>query len=304
MAIARGQESSAAGVARKLYKGMAAVKVLAVNPDKKTLEKLYGHEFENEPVYLTEAEVDGKKYPAVRISFVVATDPEKNNGIEAMTNHVFFLQKRYRKGSKSGKFQVIDEYGRTAWATQEEAQAKKIPTYQKADGTEFPANISADYRPAYVGEEQLTLFIKNLLNIPNVQSYVNGEWIDNPKVAKEDCLVRLDKIEEYFKGNFAELKEVISYQPDNLVKIAWGIKHTDDNRTFQTTYDGMCFKNAVTDYSKLDAEWASRRAAGGLQNIEFSIADLEEYTVAPDNTEALAGGVSTAEAPIDDNPWG
>lgn len=306
MAVAKGQQFTEAAP-RQLYIGMAAVKVLAVNPSKKELEKLYGREIENEPNYVTEAEItmpDGskKKYPAVRITFICQIVPEKNNGIDAIIQHTIFLQQRYRQGSQSGKYQIIDPYGRTAWATKEEIEAKQIPQY--ANG---PAAIDEDYRVALQGEENLTQFIKNLLNIPNVQNYVNDTWVDNPKVSKEDCLVRLDSIKEYFKGNFKELEEIISYQPENIVKICLGVRTTDDGRTHQTTYDGMSFKNAVTTYAKLDADIQTRKAAGGLANSEFEITDVHEYAVAPTDANALAAAAAAnspaaEEAPAED-PW-
>lgn len=302
MAIAKGQQSFESAP-RTLYTGIGAVKVLAVNPTKAELEKIYGHEMEKEPEYLSETEValpDGtkKKYPSVRITFVCQTSPDKNNGIDTIVHHTIFLQKRYRKGTQSQKCQIIDSYGRTAWATADEIKAKQIPQYSTG-----PASVAADYRPAYYGEEALTLFIKNLLNIPNVQSYVNGSWVDNPKVNKEDCLVRLDEIDNYFQGNFKELKEVISYQPDNHIKICFGVRTTDDGRTFQTTYDGMTFKSAVTDYAKLDAEIQTRKLNGGLSNSEFDATDLHEYVVTPTDTNTLtAAASSTLLDEVD--PWG
>lgn len=305
MAVAKGQQSVDAAP-RTLYMGMAAVKVLAVNPSKEELSKIYGREIEKDPEYLTEVEVKdpqtgaAKKYPSVRITFICKTDPEKNNGIEAIFAHTFFLQKRYRQGSQSGKYQVIDPYGRTAWGTKEEIQKKEIPQYSNG-----PATIDADYRPAFVGEEPLTLFIKNLLNIPNVQNYVNGQWVDNQKVDKSDCLVRLDEVEKYFGGDVKELKEYIGYQPDNLVKICVGIRTNEEGRTYQTTYDGMSFKNAVTEYVKLDAEVKTRKEQGGLANSEFSIEPLHEYVVTPTDSNTLAAPPAAAgEAPAsDEDPW-
>ncbi|MDQ9822852.1 hypothetical protein RFZ44_05690, partial [Acinetobacter sp. 163] len=74
------------------------------------------------------------------------------------------------------------------------------------------------------GEEELTKFIKAYLNIPNVMKYVNNTWVmvDNP----EDCEARLEHIEDYFKGNFKELREVIALQPNNRVKVLFGVKTT------------------------------------------------------------------------------
>jgi len=278
MAVAKGQSATEA-VARKLYIGVGAVKILCMNPNKKQLEELYGRELDKEPEYVGKVTIDEKEYPSARVTLVCKTDPEKNNGIEATVSHTIFLQRRYRQGSKSGKYLVIDPYGRTAWATKEDIEAKRIPMYKRADGTEFPANIDPDFRPAYQGEDQLTQLLKKYLNIPNVQSYIGGEWVDNPKVAKEDCYIRLDKVDDYFKGDFSELKEILSYQPENLVKIPFGVKKTDENRMCQTTYPEMCFNNAVTDYTKLDVEVKNRKDNGGLADVEYEATELHEYVV-------------------------
>lgn len=300
MAIARGQQAQDAAP-RKLYMGIGAVKVIAVNPTKAELEKLYDREFKDDPTYLTETEIDGKKYPSVRITFIVQTAPEKNNGIDTIQQHTFFLRKQYRSNGDKTKYQVIDKYGRTAWGTTEEVKAKAIPQY--ASG---PASIDPDYRPALVGEEGLTMFIKNYLNIPNLQRFVDGKWVDNPAIAsKDDCLVRLDDIEKYFVGNFKELKELLTYQPDNLVKIAFGVRTSSDGRVYQTTYDNLCFKNGVSDYGKLADEILDRKSRGALQNSEFDITELHEYTVTPTPTSSLAptNDAAPASAAEEESPW-
>lgn len=293
--ISKGQQSTNE-VARTLYMGVGAVKVLAVNPNKATLEKIYGRTMDKDPVYLGEVDVNGEKVKNVRISFVIQTDAAKNNGIEFTSNHTFFLQKKYRQGSKSGKYQIIDKYGRTGWATKEEIQAKTVPVY--ANG---PANIDADYRPCYVGEEELTAFVKNYLNIPNLQSYVNNMWVPNPKVKPEDCESRLDHIEDYFKGNFKELVELIAFQPENIVKIAFGVRTTDDNKQYQTTYTQMSLKSGVSDYSKLDADIQERKAAGAFATTEFEAGLLHEYSVTP--TTFTADTANTTDQKEEESPW-
>ena len=51
--ISKGQQSTNE-VARTLYMGVGAVKVLAVNPNKATLEKIYVRTMDKDPVYLGE----------------------------------------------------------------------------------------------------------------------------------------------------------------------------------------------------------------------------------------------------------
>ena len=284
MAFAKGSESTEGNVI-KIYTGVAPVFVLAVNPNKEQLEKLYNTQLENAPEYVGEVEVgeDKHKVPNVRLDFVVKTDAEKCGGIEFTTKVPFFIRKEYGYNRDQTKVQVIDKYGRTAWVTVEQAKNHEIPVYKNG-----PANIDKDYRPAYVGEEDLTNFIKAYLNIPNVMKYVNNTWVmvDKP----EDCEARLESIAEYFKGNFKELRDVIALQPNNKVKVLFGVRTTDDNKQYQAVYNQMFLKNNITDYSKLDADLQERKANGAYPTTEFTVGDLKEYDV--ESTDLSNSGAS------------
>lgn len=298
MAFAKGVESKE-GNAIKRYVGVAPVFVLAVNPNKEQLEKLYNTQLENAPEYISEVEVgeDKHKVQNVRLDFIVKTDAEKCSGIEFTTKVAFFIRKEYRYNRDQTKVQVIDKYGRTAWVTVEQAKAHEIPVYKNG-----PANIDKDYRPAYHGEEELTNFIKAYLNIPNVMKYVNNTWvmIDKP----EDCEARLENIAEYFKGNFKELRDVIALQPNNKVKVLFGVRTTDDNKQYQAVYNQMFLKNTITDYSKLDVDLQERKATGAYPTTEFTVGDLKEYNVEATNFSDPASGTDMPFAPADSvTPW-
>lgn len=287
MAFAKGNESTEGSVVKR-YQGVGSVFVLAVNPNKAELEKLYNTQIENEPEYIGEVEVgeEGNKHKVqnVRLDFIVKTDPEKCGGIEFITKVAFFIRKEYRYNRDNTKVQVIDKYGRTAWVTIEQAKAHEIPMYKSG-----PANLDKDYRPCFHGEEELTNFLKAYLNIPNVMKYVNNTWVmvDKP----EDCEARLESISEYFKGNFKELRDAISLQPNNKVKVLFGVRTTDDNKQYQAVYTQMFLKNNITDYSKLDADLQDRKAAGAYPTTEFVVGDLREYNVEATNfSNAPASG--------------
>ena len=285
MAFSKGTESTEGSVVKR-YQGVGSVFVLAVNPNKAELEKLYNTQLENDPEYLGEVEVgeDKHKVQNVRLDFIVKTDPEKCGGIEFITKVTFFIRKEYRYNRDNTKVQVIDKYGRTAWVTVEQAKAHEIPMYKNG-----PANLDKDYRPCFYGEEELTNFLKAYLNIPNVMKYVNNTWVmvDKP----EDCEARLESISEYFKGNFKELRDAISLQPNNKVKVLFGVRTTDDNKQYQAVYTQMFLKNNITDYSKLDADLQDRKAAGAYPTTEFVVGDLREYNVEATNfSNAPASG--------------
>lgn len=280
MAFGKGNESTE-GIQITRYTGVASVLVKGVNPTKEELEKFYGRDIDSAPEYLGVAEVNGEQVPQVRLDFLVEADPDKyknaeNQPIGLKSRVTLFLRKAHRVSS-AGKMQIIDKYGRTAWATPQEIEAKQIPVYSNGK----PANIDADYRLAYNGEEDLIKFLIAYLNIPSCQRYVNGEWIMNDATKLPDSEAMLDHIDDYFKGDVKELKNILSYQPNNKVKVLFGVRTAEDGRQYQTVYTRMFLKNNVTDYSRLDREVQETKASGALSTSEFDVTELHEYVVTP-----------------------
>lgn len=296
MAVKVGKESVEG--AFKMYKGMAAFNIVAVNPTKAELEALTGRDIENEPEYVGKTD-EGKEQ--VRVVFYAETAPEAklNNGIKLLIPISFMLTKDFKIGQTSGKYQIIDKFGRTAWATKEELQSKSIPQYSSG-----PANISTDYRPAWQGEEFLIDFLIQWLNIPSPAVYKDKVWV--MKENTEDSEVSLD-MEALFKGNVKELKELVTLAAAYTVKGAVGIRTVDNEngtRQYQAVFTRKFAKNAVTDYSRIDAAITEFQNAGGAPGTEFSTQPLHENVVeattfaAPDNDPLGAATAPTA------TPWG
>lgn len=297
MAVKVGKES--VEDAFKMYKGMAAFNIVAVNPTKSELEALTGRDIENDPEYVGKTD-EGKEQ--VKVVFYAKTAPEAklNNGIELLIPISFMLTKDYKVGQTSGKCQIIDKFGRTAWATKEELQSKSIPQY-----TSGPANISADYRLAWQGEEFLIDFLIQWLNIPGPAVYKNKVWV--MKEDTDDSEVSLD-MAALFKGDVKELKELVTLAAAYTVKGAVGIRTVDNEngtRQYQAVFTRKFAKNAVTDYSKIDAAITEFQNAGGAPGTEFSTQPLHEnvveattFTPAAENDPL---GAATAPA---STPWG
>jgi hypothetical protein len=279
MAFSAGKVTTEGGEFKR-YIGVAPVFVVSTNPTKGELEAIYNNTMDKDPEYIGTQDVNGTQVPYARIDFIVKTDAEKANGIEMTSKVSYFIRKEYRFNRDKSKVQVIDKYGRTAWVTKEQANAHEIPQY--ANG---PANLDKDYRPCFVGEEDLTNFIKTYLNIPNVQKYVDGKWIlvDNPA----ECEARLDGIDKFFAGDFKELREIMSYQPNNKVKIMFGVRTSDDGKQYQTAYTQMVLRNGVTDFSKLDKDLQDRKSAGAYPTTEFEAQPIHEYNVDATSAEDL-----------------
>lgn len=297
MAVRVGKESVEGSF--KMYKGMAAFNIVAVNPTKAELEALTGRELENEPEYVGKTD-EGKEQVRVVFYGKTAPDAKLNNGIEMLIPISFMLTKDYRVGQTSGKYQIIDKFGRTAWATKEEVQSKAIPQY-----TSGPANISADYRLAWQGEEFLTDFLIQWLNIPGPAVYKDKVWV--MKENTDDSEVSLD-MAALFKGDVKELKELVTLAAAYIVKGAVGIRTVDNEngtRQYQAVFTRKFAKNAVTDYSKIDAAITEFQNAGGAPGTEFSTQPLHEnvveattFTPAADNDPLGAATAPTS------TPWG
>ena len=313
MAISKGNASKEAQEFKRFI-GVCPVMVKAVNPNKAEHEKLFDTTLEEAPIYVTDKEdANGNSYKNVRISVILAPDVEKIGFEMPLITMPLFVTNQKQFGATSGKYQVVDKYGRFAWATETEIASKSIPTYS----TGRKADISNDYRVAFVGEEALTAFIKTFLCIPSVTKWDNEtrEMIPNKDVKPEDCECRLDieSFEKLFKGDFSEIKEILGFQPNNKIKVCLGVR-TDatSGRLFQAVYSKRFMSNASTNYNSLDkdlqADIAYAQEHGKTLSTEYSAEAVHEYSVTPTTFSAPTEEVTpSGDMPFDTNdasdPW-
>lgn len=283
MAFAKGQESKEAIIRR--YIGVAPVHILAVNPSKAELEKIYGTQLDKEPEYVGKTTINGVEYPQVRVDFLVKTNPEKTEGIELISKVSFFLAKTPWISTSGEKVQMINRFGETFWITKEEAEKGEVTTSKIIYSPE-------GMRMAYRGEADLTDFLKNFLVIssPRYLDRNTGEWKPIKNLAEAEA--QLGKVDDYFRGDVSEIREIISSQPTNQVKLCFGVRTTDDNKLYQDVFIRKSLRLRVTDYSKLDEEIQTAKANGAYPNTEFSVEPLHEYVVgatsfsAPEESDA------------------
>jgi hypothetical protein len=299
MAFAKGNESTE-GNSIVRYIGVAPVNVLSINPTKAELEGFFNTELENEPEYLGESEVDGNKVPYARITFITKPVAEKVGMDVAPISISLFVRKEFKMNRDNTKVQVIDEYGNTGWATKEEC-ANHSQLLSKAGKA---LKISTNYRPAYNGEAELTDFIKAFLNIPDAFEYTEGNW--KLKKDADMSIARFENVENMFKGDFTEIKDAIAFQPDNKIKILFGVRKNDEGKMYQTFYKEMFLKNSVNDYSKLDKDVQERKNNGGYANTDFNVCPFKVYDIkatdfneVENNVDPFAANTDAAPA----NPW-
>ena len=307
MAISKGNASKEAQEFKRFI-GVCPVFVKAVNPNKAEHKKLFNTTLEEAPVYVQDKEDnDGNSYKNVRISVVLQPDVEKIGFDMPLVTMPLFITNQKQHGANSGKYQVVDKYGRFAWATEAEISAKEIPTYSNGK----KADISNDYRIAYVGEEDLTNFIRAFLCIPSITKWDNNEkcMVPNTDVKPEECECSLDieTFEKFFKGDFSEIKDILGFQPTNKVKVCLGVRTDANGKLFQSVYTKKFISNAATNYSSLDkalqADIAYATTHNKALSTEYSTKAVHEYLVTPTTFTASESSEVTpsSDMPFDDS---
>lgn len=301
LAIGKTQESKEASEGFKRYVGVGSTFVKGVQPTKKEIDEFFGFESQAEPEYVK----DGENGKEAHITFLLQTDPETCNGIELKSRAMFTLRATPAYNRDQTKVQVIDQYGNYTWVDTEDAKAGKAITH---NGN--PAKIDTKYRMACVGECDLVAFLKKYLCVPDAFNYVNGTWMK--KEDADDYKFALENIKDYFKGDFKELKEALKLQPNNKVKLLYGVRTNDEGKQYQAvcTRGELILPNAASAnaLTKLEKDLVNAKQNGAYQNTDYRVCELQEWTVEPTNLEKPADttGDMPFDAPSADNggmPW-
>lgn len=295
----------------KKFIGVASINILAVNPKNATLNK-YGWEVPEgaeEPKYLyTKTNEDGKVTNSVRICFLCQiTDIDYKPLV--MLN--FFCRPDLKINRDGTKVQVIDVYGRTAWATKEEVQNKAIPQY-----TNGPASISTPYKMCHHGEEEIITFLMKYLNVTPFMKFDSVTRVASPN--KNPGKLTIDNWAKICAGDMSEIVDYLSRQPDNKLKVVLGVKLTDNNKSYQTFLPGCFLGNGsrvdytageYTNAAKKIKDFAERNGEDGYVWSAKPVTEWKlEANDVQDNSESMfeqetAAASATAEEEKDDLPF-
>lgn len=206
---------------RKLFTGFAPVQIIAVNPTAAELNNILGISDAKEPVY--------EKDDTMRLDFWYVNHPESKT---EMRGKFSLWVNNESRVSQSGKNQYIDNYTKTAWATNLAGLSEMMSGWD--------ANRKLDMksvREAKRGEETLYGLMKAYVNAnPKSQPFVLDSWSD---IANG----RTSELEGFFNH----------FNKQGLgVKILLGIK----DGQYQDTYTGIFlhYNGRVTDYVKKNVE--------------------------------------------------
>ena len=269
----------------KKYVGVGSVSIVAINPNNEKLRK-FGWNIPADAVEPSYA-YNKEQNSSARVRFLVRLEDIDAKPVVAMD---FFIRPEIRMTGREGdaerKCQVIDSYGRSAYATKAEFTAHKIPQYSNG-----PAQIASNYKPCHIGEAELIQFLIKFLNITPLQRFDRSRnvWVDN----KQPGELTIDHWDKLCAGDVTELAEYISFQPDNKVKVIFGVRSTEDNRSYQTFLASLFLGNgAFVDktsglYSNAQKEidrYMDRQRPDAVVTYTFSAEPIHEWSVSATST--------------------
>lgn len=258
------------GPMRKLYTGVENFKVVGVNPTKQELEAMYGREINYDPEYIGTTKVedgDGEReVPQIRLDFYLANEDES-----VTTKIQFYVANTHHK-SQTGKFKVINDFGRVTWLDQQAIQTKQMPdnmSWYNASGVKV----------AKRGEEELISFLVNLLNLP----YKIDELKD-----KSDAFAKISAEEwkKIFSGDISLFRNILG-GTNNKVGVLLGVKTKTDGKLVQTVFNRHTLRQyslhstRVDKFKYLAKDVTEAKEAGAFGNVNFGASDYElrEFTV-------------------------
>lgn len=291
--VSSGRESVEEPVFKK-YTGVGAYKVLAINPSIATLQKLYPNRAEmTEPDYLLPER--GDKPNGCRIDIYLESIPEKNNGATFISKVSYFLSNTPMQSKNEMKVQIIDKFGDTCWISKEDLKKGNLP----------PTISSQGLRMAYQGEENLTKFLRAMLNIPKRGYFKDGTYTVTVK-DENNAVCQLDHIADYFKGDFKELHDIIKSAANLKLKLLTGVRTTLDNKQYMEFYIACPMPYSQQNYSYMHTMLMKDKERGVLDKSYFGDPpyDFQEYVVTPTPDTEVNKVEDEDDLPFEMNsPW-
>ena len=301
-AFGKGEEIKE-GSAVKLYTGVENFRVVAVNPSKEEMEKMYDRELNFTPEYVGTTKVtdsDGEReVNQIRLDFFLANEDN------SITTKVQFYVADTHHRSASGKYKCINSFGRDIWLEKDAVQTKTLPenlSWYNADGVKV----------AKRGETEMISFLVNLLNLP-----FNLDKVSDVS----EAYARIDKAEwaKIIGGDVTLLRNIVA-GTNNKVGILLGVKTTGEGKLRQTALNKHTLRQFTLSstkpakYKYILKDLDDAKANGALGNVDFGPRSLIlgehqlEATVISDENTNQTDIFATAEAPTgsdmeDDQDW-
>ena len=277
---------------KDLYLGKDKFKVIAVNPNNKTLKELGLYTSEQEPEYRSKVEVNGKEVNAVNITFIVQSLTTGN--IERVSYRLVDSDKL----SSTGKYLVINNYGGETWLEDSAITSKNMPSNMQ---WYIPDGVKKQVQ----GEKALIDFIRALRRIKNITNQSSEEDKKN-----SISVFKREDLDKLFKGDFTDLRNLITSTPENSVCFLLGVRSNDEGKKYQDIYRELPMQSWQKDSDRNDylkSKVEESQQNGRYSNTFYDLSDfnLKKYdptTVvisSPSNPEDFTGFMPEEDLEVD-----
>jgi hypothetical protein len=244
-------ETRSSAPSKKLYTGIAPLKIVLVNPTREQIAELYEVDVEKvkEPNYFTD--------DSTRLDFWYRNHDSISTPL--LGKFALFISNQTRK-SQAGKTQYIDNHSKTCWADSLgdlSERNTKMPDYNK---------LKLDkVREALRGEEELYSLMR---------AYGNIDTNNSPFM--------LDNIQAIIKNNVKELREFFAWadKKEGGIKVLLGVKEGQ----YQDVWNNMFLtvNGKLTDYLRgriTDSQYGYKHYYGNSFSLKEFVPSDEPATV-------------------------
>lgn len=231
--------------------GFGLMEVVAINPTREKLNKLFGKDDSDEDKEIEYLGKDDDDNTKVKITFWLKE--QKTGKFFAQTLTLVDKDKSNKDGSK---FQYINCVGDTAYADVEDNLPKFFTTFQNKNKE---ALGDKSYRVAKQGEEELAKLIQ--------------AWLGGIDLWKPDADIFVDT-KKLFAGNFKQLQEQIGGEWQTLFVALTGVRTDKDDASkqyqeiYKKAYLPANFIQGINLGNKFSAEWARKKWAKFKEEVE------------------------------------
>jgi len=264
-------ETRSSAPSKKLYTGIAPLKIVLVNPTREQIAELYEVDVEKvkEPNYFTD--------DSTRLDFWYRNHDSISTPL--LGKFALFISNQTRK-SQAGKTQYIDNHSKTCWADSLgdlSERNTKMPDYNK---------LKLDkVREALRGEEELYSLMR---------AYGNIDTNNSPFM--------LDNIQAIIKNNVKELREFFAWadKKEGGIKVLLGVKEGQ----YQDVWNNMFLtvNGKLTDYLRgriTDSQYGYKHYYGNSFSLKEFVPSDEPATVESSDDPWTSNDI---EDPFGDTP--
>lgn len=205
---------------KRLFVGLTSVAVVAINPNRKELNKLLGKEDKDDDKEIDYVD-EYEDYPRVRIS-IWLRDQQNDN----LYNYSFNMLNKEKLNKTGDKYQYINSTCTTSWVDDEENLPEWFTKFTDFKSKEVLGDKT--YRKALQGEEELANFIR--------------VWLGKLNWNHPDTEVEINT-KDLFAGKFKELQSQIEGDYDTSFVVLMGVRTVEpkegeegETKQYQTIY--------------------------------------------------------------------